>query len=577
MLTSVAMVPLFGTRATMLVLIALMSANVPIAIVEVLRPSGICIKPALDFRLRRAGYVLFTAAAVLIVFSNILTAAGVEPGLALPRDTAQALVGAGRLEPASAIANDTGRKADYFEVHRTADIAEPDNAEKKLAGYVFSSSDFAPQVTGFGGGLNLAVYVDPNGALIDFHIIRSNETPSYLQLLDPWRDSLLQRNLFQSAPFAGVDSVTGATVSSQAVLSALELSANTFAGRALNRTLGPGPPVKTVRAAYLPDKNVIYLIAALLLTLIVIYRGSFYSRVAVLCFNLIAGGLVLNTQYSTDQVAALLSGNIPAVTVTAAFLLAVGMPFIAALFGNIYCGYICPFGAAQELLGYVIPARFKRNIPAEQMQNARFVKYVLLFVLVVVFFVTRNRTILCADPLIAVFNFRLWLSLSNSAMPYLLAGVFIAALFYGRFWCRYLCPAGAFLSLFNKLALLKRYVPAKKFAFCEFGVTAKDHTDCIYCDRCRYQPAVASAQKAPAGDTPAVLSRFFIGAVIVAALLVFGMTAKRFVSVRPFTLPAGVVSTAAGKSRDVDVQLIKNLIRQKRLSGHESQYYEKAQ
>jgi len=35
-------------------------------------------------------------------------------------------------------------------------------------------------------------------------------------------------------------------------------------------------------------------------------------------------------------------------------------------------------------------------------------------------------------------------------------------------------------------------------------------------------------------------------------------------------------ANAAGKNRDVDVQLIRDMIRQKRLSDHEAQYYDKA-
>jgi hypothetical protein len=42
------------------------------------------------------------------------------------------------------------------------------------------------------------------------------------------------------------------------------------------------------------------------------------------------------------------------------------------------------------------------------------------------------------------------------------------------------------LSLFNNLIILKKIIPAKIFGRCEFGLTAKDNMDCIYCDRCRY-------------------------------------------------------------------------------------------
>ena len=35
----------------------------------------------------------------------------------------------------------------------------------------------------------------------------------------------------------------------------------------------------------------------------------------------------------------------------------------------------------------------------------------------------------------------------------------LLSLFYARFWCRNLCPAGAFLSLLNGVRLLRRFVP----------------------------------------------------------------------------------------------------------------------
>ncbi|GAI53695.1 unnamed protein product, partial [marine sediment metagenome] len=43
--------------------------------------------------------------------------------------------------------------------------------------------------------MNLAVYVDTSGKLIDFHIVQSNETPTYLELLDSWSENLSGRKL----------------------------------------------------------------------------------------------------------------------------------------------------------------------------------------------------------------------------------------------------------------------------------------------------------------------------------------------------------------------------------------------
>jgi polyferredoxin len=58
------------------------------------------------------------------------------------------------------------------------------------------------------------------------------------------------------------------------------------------------------------------------------------------------------------------------------------------------------------------------------------------------------------------------------------------ALIYVRFWCRYLCPFGAFLSLSNKIALLQRFAPPRRFEHCDLGVRDEFDVDCIRCNRC---------------------------------------------------------------------------------------------
>ena len=71
----------------------------------------------------------------------------------------------------------------------------------------------------------------------------------------------------------------------------------------------------------------------------------------MLIVNLVVGGVILNAQYSSEQIASLLSMNTPALGLTGVFLLVIGVPLLVIIFGNMYCGYICPFGVAQELLG----------------------------------------------------------------------------------------------------------------------------------------------------------------------------------------------------------------------------------
>jgi hypothetical protein len=559
--TSLALVPVLGTRLTLFVFVALVLANTPPAAMKVFRPDGAGYSGARAAWSRRLGYVLFGVGASIVLCSNLLADAGARLRPSLTQPAAQALAGELRIEPESAVLGDDSRKVDYFRVY---------DANDGPAGYIFSSDDLAPEVRGFGGRLNLGIYVDdPNGSLIDFHILRSNETPAYLTLLDEWCGSLGGRRLLGPEPFAGVEAVTGATVSSEAIISALQTSGRRFAAQVLGRAVEAGPQQKRQRAEYLPDNRGMYLAGAFVLTLIVIYRGGYWSRLAVMLFNLVLGGIVLNAQYSSEQIASLLSLHVPGLRLTGAFLLVVGVPLVATVFGNIYCGYVCPFGVVQELLGYIVPRRFRPPIPIASMQKARFVKYVLLFVLIAVFFLSRNRTTLTADPLISVFNLRAAIFNWKSSMLLVVGAALIGSVFYPRFWCRYLCPVGAFLSLFNNAALLRRYLPTKKFGRCEFGLTGKDRMDCIYCDKCRYEEPAGTRTREP--KTAGV----FLTCVLAVAIFVSALSASRFLRVVPAGLDYVATSAAGGQPRDIDLERIREMIRQGKLSDKEADFYKK--
>lgn len=299
----------------------------------------------------------------------------------------------------------------------------------------------------------------------------------------------------------------------------------------------------------------------------------------MLIFNLVLGGIWLNAQYSSEQIATILSLHAPAIGLSGTFLLAAGIPLMVILFGNIYCGYICPFGAIQELLGYLVPRRFKKTLAAEPMRKARFFKYLVLLALIFVFFVSRNRTTLAGDPLISFFSFRFINKGFYSAILLIIVAAFIGSIFYTRFWCRYLCPAGAFLSLLNNLAIFKRYLPAKRFGKCEFGLTPADKMDCLYCDKCRYDSKIVPAKKyEPLADdvTAKSWNRLLLAAVVITAGFVSAVSLNRFLQVVSVSFDRPVVSSSSGgQSRDVDVQRVRTMIQEKKLSDKEAEFYKK--
>jgi MFS family permease len=574
--TSLAIVPVLGTKLALLVFVLFILANLPPAAIRILKPKKALVPPAFNFR--GFGYALFAVGLSVVICSNLLAFAGAHLSPSLPQYAAQALARDAQVERTSAVIED--KTIRYFKVYQTQ--AEPNAPSpgldaQNLVGCIFSSQDLAPDVRGFGGKINLGIYLATTGKLLNFHIIRSNETPAYLELLTSWQDTLKGRQLFLAEPFADVHTVSGATVSSEAIMLALEKSGRGFGTYVLGRSLEPGTLEQVGRARYIPDTTGMYLISALILTLIVSYRGGFWSRLAVLLFNLVAGGILLNAQYSTEQIATVLSLHTPALRLSGAFLLVVGLPLLVMTFGNIYCGYICPFGAAQELLGYIIPRRLRQPAARDTMRKARFVKYIVLLVVIIVFFSSRNRSTLAADPLISFFNLRLSAHDLQSIILSVAGMALLGSIFYTRFWCRYLCPVGAFLSLFNNVVLLKRFLPVKKYGRCEFGLTGKDNMDCIYCDKCRYDLALLPSREAVAPPAPApLLSRYLVPAAILVAFIVSAASVDRFVQVMPGALAQPTaVAAAGGQPRDVDLQRIRTMIRQRQLSDREAEFYKK--
>ncbi len=561
--TSLAMVPVLGTRVSLLVLIGLVLTNLPTAVAGLWLPRAA--RASVEgTRLRQAGYVLFGICACIVLGSNILAQASDRLEPALPQYAVAALAGEQQTRHASAPLGDSGKNASYVAI-----IGE----DQKAVGYLFSSADLAPEVRGFGGRLNLVASVDAAGTLAGLFIVRSNETPSYLAMLRGWLDSLKGQPLFGAEPLGNMNAVTGATISSEAVLAALRISGQRFAAEVLQREVAANV-VGHRTVHYRPDMTALYLIAAVLLAFAAIYRGGARSRAAVLATTFVLGGIVLNAQYSTEQIATLLSWDTPAVAFTGAFLLAVGVPILVLLCGNLYCGYLCPFGAAQELLGYLLPRRMRPVPPRSEMQAARFIKYAVLAVLVTGFFIARDRRTLAGDPLTSVFALRSASAHWPAWLPAIAGVALVGSLFYVRFWCRYLCPTGAFLSLLNHVRLLRRWNPAKWFGKCEFGLTATDHLDCLYCDRCRHAPKSQISDLKPqnAMKGPLVLAAVLLG------FCVAGLSVSQFRLAIPQVLhePAGAVGVG-GRPRNVDIQQIRTQIEQGRLSNREAEHYKQVE
>jgi ferredoxin/Na+-translocating ferredoxin:NAD+ oxidoreductase RnfG subunit len=122
---------------------------------------------------------------------------------------------------------------------------------------------------------------------------------------------------------------------------------------------------------------------------------------------------------------------------------------LATLFwGRIFCGFLCPFGAIQDLLDRFVPKRLHREFPRAVHERALLVKYGLLAVVLAPVVIGIPVTLFhYFEPFGTVFY---W---SRSALLWVIAGGFLlASAIVPRFYCRYACPLGAALAIGSLLA-----------------------------------------------------------------------------------------------------------------------------
>lgn len=159
------------------------------------------------------------------------------------------------------------------------------------------------------------------------------------------------------------------------------------------------------------------------------------------------------------------------------------------VWGRVFCGVLCPFGALQDMIERVMPRRFRVHVPRRIHLPALKVKYVLLgVVLVPALLGSRTSLYQYFEPFGTVFF------LSPSFFLWMIAGAFLlASAFVPRFYCRYACPLGAGLAVasflsFRRIGRVEQCDVCKVCEHdCPTGAIEGPHIDfkeCVRCNRC---------------------------------------------------------------------------------------------
>ncbi len=151
------------------------------------------------------------------------------------------------------------------------------------------------------------------------------------------------------------------------------------------------------------------------------------------------------------------SGNFIQKIHSSAFILMILGVIVAILFGAIFCGYICPFGTFQEWIGKIgrklFPKKYNHFVPKKLDHLLRYLRYGVLAMVLYNTAVTAKLVFQAVDPYYALFNF---FTNEVAVTAYIALGVItVLSLFIERPWCKYFCPYGALLGLFNLISIFK--------------------------------------------------------------------------------------------------------------------------
>ncbi|OVE65039.1 ferredoxin [Clostridium diolis] len=216
----------------------------------------------------------------------------------------------------------------------------------------------------------------------------------------------------------------------------------------------------------------------------------------------------------------------------------VAVMFLTIIAGRWFCGWMCAFGAYNDLIYFISKKIFKGKFKVNGKVDSilKYVKYVILIFIIIISWTIGSNILESTSPW-DVFGQITNISTVLSSLLIglvLLVLITIGAFFIERFFCRYLCPLGAVFSIISKVGITKINKPKADCGKCRactmncsmglqlYKADKVKGGDCINCLKCT---EVCPRNNANANILGQDLNAALTGSVAMAAMLgVYGFT-----------------------------------------------------
>jgi polyferredoxin len=226
------------------------------------------------------------------------------------------------------------------------------------------------------------------------------------------------------------------------------------------------------------------------LAMVSFLRKSVPLKYVTLVVSVLYMGAYKSQLISVVNIFGTLTGNLPVFSYSMAwYAFAIFSVVTTVLWGRLYCGRICAFGALTQLIDAVVPKRFQLEVPANVERYAGYVKYAILFAAVGYYLATSEIAFYRYIEPFWLFTFD-----ATPVLWILVGALLVASIFVRNLYCRFLCPLGAALGLVSSVTTvfkIKRWSECSQCALCEktceWGAIRKRKiikAECVRCDDC---------------------------------------------------------------------------------------------
>ncbi|MFW6312521.1 MAG: 4Fe-4S binding protein [Spirochaetota bacterium] len=309
-----------------------------------------------------------------------------------------------------------------------------DDDGDRVASVLFSDPD-AGEITGHGGPISLLIELDDEQEIARVDLLDHSETESFVddireeRLLERWDGLSIEEALEEN-----VDAVTGATLTSQAIIDSVHATLERYTGETTEAADGAPGTALLVRQIL----TVVFLIPGVVAAFSTKFRRRFQT--AILLANVIVLGFVARSFLSLSILEGLIlhgpdgTGNwhlLLVLVVFAVLSLATGT--------NVWCTQVCPYGSLQRLAGK-LGKGMSVKLPGPMKKALRHSRPVVLCLAFIVAYGWPGFNLTQVEP------FAAFLIVGVPVASVVIAVLFVLlSLFQPRVWCRSFCPTGMVL------------------------------------------------------------------------------------------------------------------------------------